>query len=97
VKLDELAKLATSAGYEIVEKVIQTKKPTSNLLFGVGKVQEIRELMKSQEIDNFIVYNKLSSIQFLNLSRQLEANVMDIYDLTLEILEANASDSLSLL
>lgn len=97
VKLDELAKLATSAGYQVVEKVIQAKKPTSNLLFGVGKVQEIKELMRSQEIDNFIVYNRLSSIQFLNLSRQLEANIIDRYDLTLEIFEANASDSLSLL
>ncbi|MEM3525903.1 MAG: GTPase [Candidatus Jordarchaeaceae archaeon] len=97
VKLDELTKLAVSAGYEVVERVIQTKKPTSNLLFGVGKVQEIKELMKSREIDNFIVYNRLSSIQFLNLSRELEANVIDRYDLTLEIFEANASDSLSLL
>nr|MDO8079525.1 GTPase [Candidatus Freyarchaeota archaeon] len=97
VKLDELNKLATNAGYEVVEEVIQVKKPTSNLLFGAGKVQEIRELMESQEIDNFIVYNRLSSIQFLNLSRRLEVNVMDRYDLTLEIFEANASDSLSLL
>jgi GTP-binding protein HflX len=97
VKLDELAKLATSAGYEVVDEVIQVKNPTSNLLFGVGKVQEIKELMQTQEIDNFIIYNRLSSIQFLNLSRQLEVNVMDRYDLTLEIFEANASDSLSLL
>lgn len=97
VKLDELVKLATNTGYEVVEEVIQVKNPTSNLLFGVGKVKEIRELLETQEIDNFIVYNRLSSIQFLNLSRQLEVNVMDRYDLTLEIFEANASDSLSLL
>ncbi|MEM2984618.1 MAG: GTPase [Candidatus Jordarchaeaceae archaeon] len=97
VKLDELKKLATSAGYEVVEEVVQAKKPSSSTLFGRGKVQEIKELMKSQDIDNFIVYNRLSSIQFLNLSKELEANVMDRYDLTLEIFELNTSDSLSLL
>ncbi len=97
LKLDELTKLAANVGYEVVEEVVQTRHPTSNLLFGKGKVREIKELMESQEINNFIVYNHLSSKQFLNLARELEANVMDRYDLTLEIFEANASDSLSLL
>lgn len=97
LKLDELTKFATNAGYDVVEEVIQTRHPTSNLLFGKGKVGEIKELLDSLEIDNFIVYNQLSSKQFLNLARELEVNVMDRYDLTLEIFEANASDSLSLL
>jgi len=97
VKLDELAKLAPSVGYEVVEEVVQTRHPTSSLLFGKGKVREIKELMEAKNIDNLIVYNRLSSIQFLNLARELEANVMDRYDLTLEIFEANASDILSLL
>jgi GTP-binding protein HflX len=97
VELDELAELARNVGYDVVEEVIQVRKPTSYLLFGRGKVREIKELMESQEIDNIIVYNRLSSIQFLNLSRELEANVMDRYDLTLEIFEANATDSLSML
>ncbi len=96
VELDELITLATNAGYEVVEEIIQTRHPTSDLLFGKGKVEEIREFMKFQDIDNLIVYNQLSSKQFLNLARELEANVMDRYDLTLEIFEANASDILSL-
>lgn len=97
LKLDELTKLATNAGYDVVEEVVQTRHPTSNYLFGKGKVMEIRERMESQDIDNLIVYNQLSSKQFLNLARELEKNVLDRYDLTLEIFEANASDILSLL
>lgn len=97
VKLDELITLATNAGYDVVEEVVQTRYPTSDLLFGKGKIEEIRGLLKSKDIDNLIVYNQLSSKQFLNLSRELEKTVLDRYDLTLEIFEANASDILSLL
>ncbi|WXG39633.1 MAG: GTPase [Candidatus Freyarchaeum deiterrae] len=97
VKLDEITELAKNVGYDVVDEVVQVRNPTNYLLFGRGKVQELKELMQSQEIDNFIVYNRLSSMQFLNLSRELEANIIDRYDLTLEIFEANATDSLSVL
>jgi GTP-binding protein HflX len=96
VKLDELRRLAETLDYEIVKDFVQTRsKPYSRYLIGKGKVKEIKEFIKKRGIDTVIFYNTLSSSQKLNLTRDLGCDIIDRYELILEIFDAHASDNLS--
>lgn len=100
IQMSELKKLAESLNYEIVAEEIQSRlKKRSKFLIGKGKVQEIKQLIKEQNIETVIFYNTLTSKQKLNLLTELSGNqeiqILDRYELTLEIFELNASDKLS--
>lgn len=96
IKLNELECLIEALGYEVRGEVLQTKpEPDVAFLFGRGKVIEMSELVKRQEIDTVFVYNVLTSKQKLNLTRELNAEVLDRYELTLRIFDENAIDALS--
>ncbi|MFX0096842.1 MAG: GTPase [Candidatus Hodarchaeota archaeon] len=96
VKLAELEKLATAAGFDVVGRLIQTRiKPTSKFLMGSGKIRELEEIVKSKKLDFAVFYNVLSSKQLFNLTRKLGCEVIDRYDLTLKIFEMAATDRLS--
>ena len=96
IKLEEFKLLAKTQGYTIVNYIVQYKqKPKVATLFGKGKLQEIKEIIQDHAIDYLLVYNTLTSMQKLNLERILRVNVLDRYDLVLEIFASNASDSIS--
>ncbi|MEM1885671.1 MAG: GTPase, partial [Candidatus Jordarchaeales archaeon] len=89
-------KLAVSAGFQVVEKIVQTRiKPKTNFLIGRGKVNELKDLIKEKNIDYVIFYNSLSSKQKLSLSMELGCTVIDRYELTLIIFEKSAQDNVS--
>lgn len=96
IKLREFKKIAKAAGYECLEEVLQTNpKPDPSYLFGKGKIIEIKNLIEEAEADYFLVYNNLSSVQKIRLEDFLKVNVLDRYDIVLEIFEQNAGDRLS--
>ncbi|HDM23785.1 hypothetical protein DRO02_01080 [archaeon] len=96
IKLQCFRELINALGYTILKTVIQTRKyPKSSTLFGKGKVEEIRQLVKDLDIDTVFVYNTLSSSQKHNLTRAFGCEVLDRYEVTLKIFEINAADTLS--
>lgn len=96
IKLDELNSLVDTLGIEVVSEVIQSRyKPFSKFLIGSGKVKELGRKVRRLDVDLVIFYNILKSSQKLNLIRALNCDVIDRYELTLEIFDQMASDRLS--
>ncbi len=96
LRLDELRRLAETLGIEVVDEVVQSRyKPFAKHYIGSGKVKEIKQKIKKHDIDLVIFYNLLRSSQKLNLMMALDCEVIDRYELTLEIFDQMASDSLS--
>jgi len=100
VQISELRKLAKSLNYEIVSEIIQSRlKQGSKFLLGKGKIQEIKQIIDELNIETVIFYNTLTSKQKLNLQIDLSGNkeieILDRYELTLQIFEKNATDKLS--
>ena len=96
VKMDELKGLVESLGIEVVGEVIQTRyRPFAKYHVGSGKVKEIRKKKNRLDANLVIFYNILRSSQKLNLMMALDIEVIDRYELTLEIFDQMASDTLS--
>jgi GTP-binding protein HflX len=89
--LDELGRLAESAGAEVVGRLTQERKaPTAALYFGKGKVDEIKDLSRRQRADLMISDDALSPIQERNLGGSLGLRVIDRTALILDIFAQRA-------
>jgi GTPase len=76
--LDELAQLATTAGTNCVERVIQRlARPHPGTLLGSGKIKEIAALARYHDCDAVIFDLELTPGQHRNLERELEMQVLD--------------------
>ncbi|HEY3991510.1 MAG TPA: GTPase HflX [Ktedonobacteraceae bacterium] len=76
--LDELAQLATTAGTNCVERVIQRlARPHPGTLLGSGKIGEIAALARYHDCDSVIFDLELTPGQHRNLERELELQVLD--------------------
>lgn len=96
IKFLELKELVRSAGYNIVDEIVQTKPaPISSTLFGKGKINEIKKRAEINNADTLVVWNTLKSIQKFNLERFTGLRVIDRYELVLEIFQRNAGDTLA--
>ncbi|MBN2335316.1 50S ribosome-binding GTPase [Candidatus Bathyarchaeota archaeon] len=96
IRMNELQSLVEALGIEIAGELIQSRyRPFSKFLIGSGKVKELGKKVKRQGVDLVIFYNILRSSQKLNLIRALGCDVIDRYELTLEIFDSMASDTLS--
>jgi len=96
MRLGELESLAETAGYTVLERVIQVRrKEAVDYVFGKGKVDELKELVDAKGVETTIFYNILSSKQQYNLEKYLRVRVIDRYDLTLEIFDLASVDELS--
>jgi GTP-binding protein HflX len=96
VKLDELRSLVESLGIEVVGEVVQSRyRPFAKYHIGSGKVKEVRRKKRRLDANLVIFYNILRSSQKLNLMMALSCEVIDRYELTLEIFDQMASDTLS--
>ncbi len=82
--------------YEIIDSIIQQGiKKFSHFLLGKGKIEEIKELIETYNINMVLFYNVLTSKQNYNLTNKLLCEVKDRYDLILEIFEQQSSDIVS--
>ncbi len=96
VRMDELRLLVESLGIEVVGEVIQTRfRPFAKYYVGKGKVDDIRRKVRRLKANVVIFYNIINSSQKLNLIQAVNCEVIDRYELTLEIFDQMASDTLS--
>jgi GTP-binding protein HflX len=89
--LDELGRLAESAGAEVVGRVTQERRaPTPKLYFGKGKVEELKASSERQAANLVISDDSLSPIQERNLGGSLGLKVIDRTALILDIFAQRA-------
>ncbi|MCI0547210.1 MAG: GTPase HflX [Candidatus Rokubacteria bacterium] len=89
--LDELGRLAESAGAQVVGRVLQERRtPTPGLYFGRGKVEELKGWSARREADLMIADDPLSPTQERNLNGSLGLKVIDRTALILDIFAQRA-------
>ncbi|MDR7664758.1 GTPase HflX [Methanosarcina sp. Z-7115] len=87
----ELRELARAAGYVPVGELTQTRYPDSRYQLGRGKIEELAELVRSTGAEKVIFYNKLSTTQLFNISEICGCQVIDKFQLILEIFAKRAT------
>ncbi len=93
--MDELIALSESAGAEVVGTMIQKlEKPLSATYVGTGRLEELAEICKNQEVDLIIADDELSPIQIKNIEDSTNVRVIDRTMLILDIfaLRANSKE-----
>jgi GTPase len=90
--LDELARLAVTAGIDVVGRVTQNlSNPHPNSYLGKGKIRELREEEKSiLRFDTVIADNELSPAQQRYLEEALDVQVLDRTAVILHIFAQHA-------
>jgi GTP-binding protein HflX len=89
--LDELEKLARSAGAEVVGRFVQRlKRITPATLIGKGKVEEIRACLSETKPDLVIFDEDLTPAQQRNLESSFQLRVIDRSQLILDIFAQRA-------
>jgi GTP-binding protein HflX len=84
--LAELGRLAQSAGAEPAGQMLQHReKPTGSHYFGVGKVGELKALLRRERATAVVVDAELSPVQGRNLEKELGCTVLDRTELILDI------------
>ncbi len=87
----EIAQLANTLGYLIVNNFIQKrKKPDVNYYIGSGKLKEIENFLEDCKVDLIIVNGELKPSQWFNLEKKLNVQVYDRIRLILSIFEKQA-------
>jgi GTP-binding protein HflX len=89
--LDELGRLAESAGAEVVGRMTQERSaPTPKLYFGKGKVDELKASSEREGANLMISDDALSPVQERNLGGSLGLKVIDRTALILDIFAQRA-------
>jgi GTPase len=89
--LEELARLAETAGAEVVGSVTQKlAHPMSGTYVGKGKLEEIKELRDPLEYDLVIFNDELSPAQQRNLEKTLDIKIVDRTALILDVFARRA-------
>jgi len=90
--LSELSELAFVSGYKVVGKITQNiQRSNPEYLFGKGKAKEIKGKVKELQIDVVIIENKLDQNQLDNLRKMWHVEIIDRFELILEIFIKRAS------
>jgi len=89
--LEELAFLAETAGAEL--RAVYTQRlevPHPKTFIGSGKLNEVRDFVKEEEIDMVIFDDELSPSQLRNIERELKCRILDRTNLILDIFAGRA-------
>ena len=89
--LEELAFLADTAGAE--RRAVFTQRldvPHPKTFIGSGKLNEVREYVKKEEIDIVIFDDELTPSQLRNVERELNCRILDRTNLILDIFASRA-------
>lgn len=90
-QVEELQNLALTAGAEVVsicQQNLKTIHPATYI--GKGKLEEIKNLLSSQEYDVVLVNQNLSPVQQRNLERHFDRRTIDRTELILDIFAQHA-------
>ena len=89
--LEELARLADSAGAEVVHKILQVRHSINSAFFiGRGKAEELSYLAEEKEIDIIIFDDDLSAVQVRNLEKLIKCKIIDRSGIILDIFASRA-------
>ncbi len=89
--LEELAFLTETAGAEI--RAVYTQRldaPHPKTFIGAGKLGQVRDMVKEEEIDMVIFDDELSPSQLRNIERELNCRILDRTNLILDIFAGRA-------
>ena len=89
--LDELRSLAKSADYTVVGEMEQTRRPDARYQIGAGKVEELAQMVKDLGAEKVIFDNPLRTLQNYNLAKATRVEVIDRFQLILEIFRGRAT------
>ncbi len=89
--MEELAELARTAGLEVVGRVTQSLESVHPATYiGLGKVEQIQEIIATQDIDVVVFDVDLSPTQQRNLEEALNVRIIDRTALILDIFAKHA-------
>ena len=89
--LEELAFLVDTAGAD--QRAVFTQRlevPNPKTFIGSGKLQDVKEFVKKEEIDMVIFDDELSPSQLRNIERELNCRILDRTNLILDIFAGRA-------
>ena len=92
-RAEEAKAMAENIGYDVVEVMIQKRKSDHHSYFiGPGKVEELKEIVDSNEVETVIFANTLPSSQVFKIQQRLggEVRVIDRNLLILEVFDKRA-------
>jgi GTP-binding protein HflX len=89
--LEELKKLAEAAGYTVVATVEQTREADARYQIGAGKVEELAAMVKETGAEKILFDNPLKTVQSYNLAKATGIEVIDRFQLILEIFKKRAT------
>lgn len=94
VSINELAELADTAGAEVLGMMIQKREAPSGASFvGTGRLAEITEFCKNNDVDLIIADGELSPVQVRNIEDASGVRVVDRTTLILDIFAKRARSS----
>ena len=89
--LDELTRLAETAGAVVVDRLVQKReRPDPRTYIGKGKADELSRRVADAKIDTVIFDNELSPGQIANLEKDIGCKVIDRTELILDIFATHA-------
>ena len=92
--MEELSRLAESAGAQVLASIVQERSERNpRLHFGKGKVEEVRELAQALGAGLLVSDDSLTPVQERNLTRALGMRVIDRTALILDIFAQRARTS----
>ena len=92
--MEELSRLAESAGAQVLASIVQERSERNpRLHFGKGKVEEVRDLARALGAGLLVSDDPLSPVQERNLTRALGLRVIDRTALILDIFAQRARTS----
>ena len=84
--LEEAVSLANALDIEVLHQtIVPLKRPNAATLFGSGKLIELSQIFKANDIDLVIIDGPLTPIQQRNLEKEWNLKVLDRTGLILEI------------
>lgn len=87
----EMASLCETAGTRVVARIVQKlDRPHAAMFIGKGKVDEIKELVKSERANAVVFHCDLTGAQIRNLEKTLETKVVDRTEIILDIFASRA-------
>ena len=91
VSLEELSRLAETAGARVKGTIVQElKKIDASSFIGKGKVEEVRDLVNFKDVDLVIFDDELTSTQQGNLEKSFNTKTIDRTGLILDIFAQRA-------
>jgi len=92
--LDELEFLTYTAGGEVLKRFTQKMEmPNPKSFIGSGKMEEVQQFVKANEVSTVIFDDELSPAQERNISRILNVKILDRTNLILDIFAQRAQTS----